>query len=470
MAVSTRASRLAESPAGSSAESSPSSESSGGGSQANKTKGPTPPLVLLAVSVCALTLALLCTLDMHWPLVTRATIAASGEAHVVPPSLLLAIRSLFALAIFATLFARICTRHRELLVPPLHPRSELQPCEFRMGGPAALSTFTVQSWTLQGVYFAGAALCSAAEYGGVSSEGVSPEGETNAAAWHFFARFLWICYELSFSNALLVTSAVTFYLIPAVLKSGQVPQMFFGWSQQASLVQVSYKSRTSLVQASYKPRTSHIQATYKSETTTRHRLFHRLSPRIAHPVSPSMLPDTPLSPISLDAPGHFLSPQSGTHAAHAQRQPRLHRARAALQQVAVRGRALCIRGAFSSHSHPFFPYVAPHSSHISANIFFQVLWGVYYAFFSWYWLRRTGVCYYPFADPTLPPHISCSLYMGVLAVLSGAFAVGNGVTTLATAAPIPLRLLLVAFGAWNLMWTPLRGVPQPAAYMLAGKS
>lgn len=360
MAVSTRASRLAESPAGSSAESSPSSESSGGGSQANKTKGPTPPLVLLAVSVCALTLALLCTLDMHWPLVTRATIAASGEAHVVPPSLLLAIRSLFALAIFATLFARICTRHRELLVPPLHPRSELQPCEFRMGGPAALSTFTVQSWTLQGVYFAGAALCSAAEYGGVSSEGVSPEGETNAAAWHIFARVLWICYELSFSNALLVTSAVTFYLIPAVLKSGQVPQMFFGWSQQ-----LMHNANLAFIALEL--------------------LFNRL------------------------------------------------------------------------------PFVGAHFA-------FVVLWGVYYAFFSWYWLRRTGVCYYPFADPTLPPHISCSLYMGVLAVLSGAFAVGNGVTTLATAAPIPLRLLLVAFGAWNLMWTPLRGVPQPAAYMLAGKS
>ena len=119
---------------------------------------------------------------------------------------------------------------------------------------------------------------------------------------------------------------------------------------------------------------------------------------------------------------------------------------------------------FSHMSHPTFPI-----SHL-LFLYQKVLWGVYYAFFSWYWLRRTGVCYYPFADPTLPPHISCSLYMGVLAVLSGAFAVGNGVTTLATAAPIPLRLLLVAFGAWNLMWTPLRGVPQPAAYMLAGKS
>ena len=415
MAVSTRASRLAESPAGSSAESSPSSESSGGGSQANKTKGPTPPLVLLAVSVCALTLALLFTLDMHWPLVTRATIAASGEAHVVPPSLLLVIRSLLALAIFATLFARICTRHRELLVPPLHPRSKLQPCEFRMGGPAQLSTFTVQSWTLQGVYFAGAALCSAAEYGGASSDGVSPEGETNAAAWHIFARFLWICYELSFSNALLVTSAVTFYLIPAVLKSGQVPQMFFGWSQQASLVRVSYKSHTSRIQVRY-----HHTPSFVSSFSPTHR-----TPR-----------------VSLDAPGHLSLPNP----AHTQLMHNANLAFIALELLFNR-----------------LPFVGAHFA-------FVVLWGVYYAFFSWYWLRRTGVCYYPFADPTLPPHISCSLYMGVLAVLSGAFAVGNGVTTLATTAPIPLRLLLVAIGAWNLMWTPLRGVPQPAAYMLAGKS
>ena len=364
MAVSTRASRLAESPAGSSAESSPSSESSGGGSQANKTKGPTPPLVLLAVSVCALTLALLCTLDMHWPLVTRATIAASGEAHVVPPSLLLAIRSLFALAIFATLFARICTRHRELLVPPLHPRSELQPCEFRMGGPAALSTFTVQSWTLQGVYFAGAALCSAAEYGGVSSEGVSPEGETNAAAWHFFARFLWICYELSFSNALLVTSAVTFYLIPAVLKSGQVPQMFFGWSQQASLVQVSYKSRTSLVQASYKPRTSHIQATYKPHTSQRppHAIvcfivfphashtpcLPRCSRTLLSPQSLSMLPDT----SSLPNPAHTQL---------------MHNANLAFIALELLFNRLPFVGAHFAFVVPF-PLTHTHSSHMSHPI------------------------------------------------------------------------------------------------------
>ena len=359
MAVSTRASRLAESPAGSSAESSPSSESSGGGSQANKTKGPTPPLVLLAVSVCALTLALLCTLDMHWPLVTRATIAASGEAHVVPPSLLLAIRSLFALAIFATLFARICTRHRELLVPPLHPRSELQPCEFRMGGPAALSTFTVQSWTLQGVYFAGAALCSAAEYGGVSSEGVSPEGETNAAAWHFFARFLWICYELSFSNALLVTSAVTFYLIPAVLKSGQVPQMYFGWSQQASLVQVSYKSRTSLVQASHKPHTSHIQV----------RDHHT-------PSSVSSSFPTHRTPrVSLDAPGHSSLPNP----AHTQLMHNANLAFIALELLfnrlpfvgahfafVVSAFVFAHRTHFSHMSHPTFP-----TSHIFNLVFLK---------------------------------------------------------------------------------------------------
>lgn len=97
-----------------------------------------------------------------------------------------------------------------------------------------------------------------------------------------------------------------------------------------------------------------------------------------------------------------------------------------------------------------------------AHLPFAVLWGIHYVLFSWWWLRRAGVCYYPFLDPTIPPSVSCKVHLILICVLALNFGLGLAVATAAASLPLAARACFVYFGASTLMWTRLRGVPQPA--------
>jgi len=266
-------------------------------------------------------------------------VSRSSE-HLLPEALL-AIRALFALIIVHALVSRM--REPPTIVTPLrNPFSRTPPATIKMHKWVIFSTFTVQSWTLQLVYFVGTSLLGASNLLGIAPTGFIAT---------FLSAFLWVAFEVSFTASMLVSATTTYVLIPKTLRSGQVPINFFRWSQQA---------------------------------------MHNLN--VVFMGTELLLNDLPLNP---------------TH------------------------------------------------------IPFPVLWGTHYILFSWVWLRKTGIIYYPFLDPTIPPSISVKVFLLLTCILSLNFGLGLAIATAAASLPLRTRACFVYLGASTLMWTRLRGVPQP---------
>jgi hypothetical protein len=73
-----------------------------------------------------------------------------------------------------------------------------------------------------------------------------------------------------------------------------------------------------------------------------------------------------------------------------------------------------------------------------------VLWGINYVLFSWVWLRKTGIAYYPFLDPTIPAAVSIKVHFMLISVLSINFGLGLAVATAAASLPLAARACFVS--------------------------
>lgn len=204
------------------------------------------------------TLPLVAMIVVFWMLVIAQLVRGSANATVITISdvttsplisrtSLLVLRLMSAILIWVTLGARLLSKVGTLVLEVSRfPSSRLPPTSVVIGGPIVVTTFTVQCWMLQGLFFSGAALCSAVSLAGVLPE----EGDASALA-HFFTRQLpravHIAFEVGFPVALIVTSIVTFALIPDLLRKGLTPLLFFSTNQQLMHVGNLYLMLTELL-------------------------------------------------------------------------------------------------------------------------------------------------------------------------------------------------------------------------------
>ena len=85
------------------------------------------------------------------------------------------------------------------------------------------------------------------------------------------------------------------------------------------------------------------------------------------------------------------------------------------------------------------------------------------------WLKRTGIVYYPFLDPTLPAPRAIAFHFALLAVIAAFFGLGAGVDKVASLLPFVVRAPLLYAGACSLMWTNfIRGRPGELAAQAEG--
>ena len=180
---------------------------------------PTLPLVILLAFAASLTVYNLAKAGPQPT--TAATIAASP---ILPQTLLLALRMGSAALVWHALIGRVTSKMGSFIAEVARfPSSRLRPTSVVMGGPIVLLTFTVQCWTLQGLYFTGAAVVSASQLA------LLPAIDASLPS---LPRVCQVLFEVAFACALLTSCVVTFFLIPGNLKRGQTPLLFFRNHQQ----------------------------------------------------------------------------------------------------------------------------------------------------------------------------------------------------------------------------------------------
>lgn len=107
---------------------------------------------------------------------------------------------------------------------------------------------------------------------------------------------------------------------------------------------------------------------------------------------------------------------------------------------------------------------------LSRHLAFTVLFGLCYVPFSWVWVRRTGIVYYAFLDPTLPPRLSVPIHVGLVLALALFTSLGVLMQSLTSGFSFPLRALLVYSASCCLCWTSLfRGTPRPSRMATRGR-
>ena len=198
-----------------------SADGESGAAAGGFSRSPTPTIAAFTLSIAAICIGLLTQSDLGLADASVERVSRSSE-HLLPEALL-AIRALFALIIVHALVSRM--REPPTIVTPLrNPFSRTPPATIKMHKWVIFSTFTVQSWTLQLVYFVGTSLLGASNLLGIAPTGFIAT---------FLSAFLWVAFEVSFTASMLVSATTTYVLIPKTLRSGQVPINFFRWSQQA---------------------------------------------------------------------------------------------------------------------------------------------------------------------------------------------------------------------------------------------
>ncbi|KAJ1455060.1 hypothetical protein M885DRAFT_521001 [Pelagophyceae sp. CCMP2097] len=227
-----------------------------------------------------------------------------GGSKTVGPWALCGVRALFAAVIFATVASSVTSPPIKLNLKMM-PTSRLASRAIKVSGLARLTTFTVQTWTLLGLYFACGSCMSAAVALGAD------------AAPRPLLACAWVAFEVSWAAGLLVAMITTFVLIPAMASKGDAAgvDLFFTWK-----------------------------------------------PQLMHNANVVMLAvDLYLNDLPISA----------------------------------------------------------------AHLPFGVLWGIYYVFFAWCWMRNTqGVIYYAFLDPTLDLTKSVPIHVALLAVFAAFFLFG----------------------------------------------
>ena len=89
---------------------------------------------------------------------------------------------------------------------------------------------------------------------------------------------------------------------------------------------------------------------------------------------------------------------------------------------------------------------------VASHFVFPALFGIQYVLISWWWLQRTGVAYYPFLDPTLPPAKAVGIHAVLFLVLALFFGLRVGVATAAALIPLSVRARAYAAAA-SICWT-----------------
>ena len=252
---------------------------------------------------------------------SNALLHCVGESDVLPLTAFIALRLIAAAACVGTWLALVLgapMRFNAQYAPP----SRLAPVAVHFHYMGKLSTFTTLTWTLLSCFTVGAAASSAA-----LAAGFEPH---DSPAMRGALTVLWIAYEISLPTAILITSIVSFVLVPLVARAGLDGSNLYSWRAQMM------HNANALIVAN-------------------ELLFNRL------------------------------------------------------------------------------PIVA---THITA----PMLWGVCYVVFSWLHLRRTGVVYYPFLDPTLsaatavPTHVALMVGCGALHLAACAMDATMRNATLSTVA------------------------------------
>ena len=93
---------------------------------------------------------------------------------------------------------------------------------------------------------------------------------------------------------------------------------------------------------------------------------------------------------------------------------------------------------------------------------FAPLFGINYVLISWWWLHRTGIVYYPFLDPTLPPAQAIVAHTALFAILMAFFCLRVGASRLASYAPLIVRASVLYSMALSITSWPrfIRGWPR----------
>src|SRR6056297_2577890 len=178
------------------------------------TRSPTPTIVAFTAAMIAVCVGLVVQAELKLGSASVERVLRSSVE--LSPQALLALRCVFASVILHALIARM--RAPPTVVTPLrNPLSRTPPATIIMRGWVIFSTFTVQSWTLQLVYFMGTSLLGLSQL-----LGVAPTGSAATVV----AALLWVAFEISFTVSILVSAVTTYVLIPKTLRSGQVPTNF----------------------------------------------------------------------------------------------------------------------------------------------------------------------------------------------------------------------------------------------------
>lgn len=292
---------------------------------------PSIPLVVFILAMVGYALYQLRFGDLDLHLASPSLIGLPGE-DAVSLSTLLFIRCVFLAITWATVIGAAVDKEGNMVSTIYNVGSRIKgPIVIVLNCTTRFSTFTMQCWCLWTVYMTGATACSLLLYFGFTLESVP----------HVVFAALWLAYEVSFVCAFLVTSVVTFVLIPGKLATGDDANFFFHW----------------------RPLVMHNINVLIAATEL---LLNRMTLRWSH------------FPIAL-------------------------------------------------------------------------LWGGYYVIFSWFWLRRVGVVYYPFLDPTLPARRSVPTVAILMSVLVTLFGLGVAIESI-THWNFSLRALVVFAGCASISW------------------
>ena len=259
----------------------------------------TPLLWFIGVLVMALTVTAYLLPLPRLQLVDLAT------SPYLPTRALLLMRACFALAVGTSLRSSLWDPQPVRFNLITYAGTRLAPRSANFQGLERLTTYTVQCWALQLLYFTLAAAASAlhlAGGGAVVAGGISLPSA--------LCRAVHILYQLVVQTSLLVTCVVTFVLLPTRLRRGDV----VGARRMLGL---------------------------------RPQLMHNAN--LAFAASELLYNNLPVLPT------HFV---------------------------------------------------------------FGALFGVQYVLLSWWWVRRTGIVYYPFLDPTLPDKQAVAFHVALLSVIA----------------------------------------------------
>eukprot|EP00039_Didymoeca_costata_P001361 m.51855 g.51855 ORF g.51855 m.51855 type:complete len:320 (-) comp10758_c0_seq1:58-1017(-) len=167
---------------------------------------------------------------LHTKNVTLETVGTPNPDSPLSVSQLAAIRVLFAFVALTTAVSALTDFEGMVITTAYMEGSALKkPVKFHMRGLHKLSTFTMHCWFVITLYFLGVSLCSLAVATGQTQKLEDALGKSTS---HYFSVVLWLFFEISSTFAWLVTTVVTFVLVPFSISKGDDGAVFQRWRGQ----------------------------------------------------------------------------------------------------------------------------------------------------------------------------------------------------------------------------------------------